>query len=112
SGSAFVTGLTTSVDFPGVAGAAQPTYGGGVSDAFVAKLSPDGASLLFATYLGGSGQDDGRKIFVDDSRSAWLTGITSSPDFPTVGAFQPSLAGGVDGYVARLSSAGNAILYS
>ncbi|MGV3722205.1 MAG: SBBP repeat-containing protein, partial [Actinomycetota bacterium] len=101
-GSVFVTGFTDSTDFPTTgSGAAQ---GGG--DAFVTKLSPDGSTVLFSTYLGGSGADAGRGIGVDAAGRVTVSGATDSEDFPTTGGFQPNLGGGSDGFVVRLSSNG------
>jgi hypothetical protein len=86
--------------------------GGGDKDAFVAKLSPDGASLVYSTYLGGSSWDWGSGIAVDSSGSAYVTG-TASTNFPTVNAYQKTF-GGVyyDAFVTKLSPAGNTLTYS
>src|SRR5439155_13070849 len=81
AGAADVTGGTSSSDFP-PAPPPQPTYGGGVSDAFVAKLTADGTSLLYATYLGGSDRDGSAGITVDTTGAVYVTGTTTSPDFP------------------------------
>ena len=93
-----VTGWTSSADFP-LASAFQ-TQLRGESDAFLAKLSADGTQLLFSTFLGGSGREDLDKSFfreepygglvVDSSGNIFLTGITSSPDFPVLNPFQPA----------------------
>ena len=69
AGSAYVTGVTHSTDFPTTAGAAQTTYAGGVSDAFVTKLNATGSGLVYSTYLGGS---DGRRV-ISASASPWTT---------------------------------------
>ena len=92
SGSAYVAGRTSSPDFPTTTGAFQTTYGGN-GNAFVAKLSPDGSALVYSTYLGGSGVngDSGNWIAVDAAGNAYVTGFTTSSDFPTVNAFQPTL---------------------
>jgi hypothetical protein len=121
SGNAYVTGSTFSRDFPTTAGALQTSYGGGGSDAFVAKLDAAGTALLYSTYLGGStgsGIDEpltdlGNGIAVDGSGNAYVTGYTESTDFPTTaGAFQTAPGGGVDAFVAKLDAAGTALLYS
>ena len=106
SGNAYVTGLTNSTDFPTL-NAFQSTIAGGY-DAFVAELNPaaSGAtSLLYSTYLGGSGNDQGSGIAVDSAGNAYVTGITSSTDFPTLNAYQGSLAGSQNAFVAELSPA-------
>src|SRR5205823_1402450 len=111
-GNAYVTGETNSTDFPTTPGAVQPTNAGGF-DAYVAKLNPTGSRLLYATYLGGSTDDLGNGIAVDGLRNAYITGQTTSTDFPTSsGAVQPTKAGGTDAFVTRLNAAGNRLLYS
>ena len=86
SGSAYVTGQAAL--FPTTAGAFQPVSDGD-SEVFVAKLAPDGSSLVYATFIGGSSYDLGSGIAVDADGRAYVTGVTSSTDFPTTpGAFQ------------------------
>jgi hypothetical protein len=111
SGDAYVTGYTTSTDFPTV-NPFQPTFGGNY-DAFVTKFDPSGSDLVYSTYLGGSGTDYGNGIAVDDSGDAYVTGETTSTDFPTMNPFQPTCAGGCyDAFVAQLNAAGSALVYS
>ena len=113
AGTAYLTGTTTSADFPSV-NAVQPTIAG-FGDAFVARLSAAGDTLLYATYLGGSGGDRGTSIAVDRSGHAFVTGSTGSTDFPTVNAFQPE-NGGIDvlldAFVTKVSPSGSALIYS
>jgi len=92
-GNAYVTGETTSWDFPAV-NPVQLEYGGGGVDVFVAKVNPTGSALVYATYLGGSGGDGGSGIAVDADGSAYVTGSTDSPDFPTANPIQPTSGGG------------------
>ena len=95
AGNAYVTGYTTSTDFPTTAGAFQTTFGGGNDDAFVTKLNPTGTALVYSTYLGGTGYDQGAAIAVDTAGNAYVTGYTDSTDFPTTaGAFQTTYGGG------------------
>jgi len=110
SNSAYITGYTDSTNFP-VTGAVQTTAGGSV-DVFVTKLNASGSAILYSTYLGGSGDDRGFSIAVDGSGNAYVTGYTSSPNFPTVSAFQLSSGGGRDAFVAKLNPAGNALIFS
>jgi hypothetical protein len=111
-GNAYVAGNTTSTDFPTV-NAVQPTFGGGNLDAFVAKLTPHGSQLLYSTYLGGSGDEFGNGIAVDDRGNAYVTGQTASTDFPTVNAVQPTFRGGnFDAFVTKLTRNGSQLLYS
>lgn len=111
NGDAYVTGQTTSANFPTVAGGFKITNSG-VFDAFVTKISSDGSSLLYSTYVGGSGQDSGNAIAVDGSGNAFVAGGTGSADFPHTGGFQTTLKGGFDAFVFELNSAGTALIYS
>src|SRR3989454_4213011 len=111
-GQAYVTGVTASLAFPTTAGAFQSSSPGG--DAFVTKLNPTGAALVYSTYLGGTNLDVGLGIAVDSLGQAYVTGETFSVDFPTTaGAFQRSSAGGIsDAFVTKLNAAGAALVYS
>ncbi len=101
----YVTGQTLSTDFP-TANPFQETYGGGPSDAFVAKLNPDGSALVYSTYLGGSDWDDGMGIALDKTGNAYVTGWTWSTNFPTtVNPWQSTLRGFSDAFVAKISDA-------
>jgi hypothetical protein len=112
SGSAYVAGGTISTDFPTV-NPAQGAHAGGSYDAFVAKLSAAGDALVYSTYLGGTGWDSSGPIGVDSFGSAYVTGNTTSTDFPTVNPAQAVYAGGpYDGFVAKLSAGGDALVYS
>jgi hypothetical protein len=103
-GSASVTGLTSSPDFP-IANAVQPTYGGG-ADVFVTKYGAAGSAYLYSTYLGGSGDEFGYGTNVDGAGNVWVTGSTSSPDFPLVRPYQGTYAGGpFDAYISKISLA-------
>ena len=124
TGAAYVTGTTGSADFPTTPGAFQEAFGGGAFDAFVAKLTPDGTALAYATYLGGSGQppfqgDGGAGIAVDAAGAAYVTGTTRASDFPTTaGAFQAALACSnssifcQDAFVAKLRPDGKDLVYA
>jgi hypothetical protein len=112
-GSPYVTGSTTSADFPTTAGILQPNDQPG-RDAFVTKLSDDASDLSWSTYLGGAGADDGLDITIK-GLNAFVVGGTSSDDFPTTaGAFQaadPDL-GGSDAFVLQLTIAAGGTIYS
>jgi hypothetical protein len=102
-GRAYVTGETSSANYPTTQGAFDRTFNGGNSDAFVTKLNAAGSALAYSTFLGGSGDDRGRGIAVDGSGRAYVTGFTDSSDFPTTrGAFDRSLNGGADAFVTKL----------
>ncbi|MEP7288199.1 MAG: SBBP repeat-containing protein [Chloroflexota bacterium] len=114
SGSAYVTGSTNSADFPTTTGAFQTTFSGGFDDAFVVKLNAAGSGLVYGTYLGGSGDDNGAGIAVDGSSSVYVTGTTFSADFPTtIGAFQTTfgMSGVTDAFVVKLNAAGSGLAY-
>jgi len=112
AGNAYVTGSTSSNDFPTTPGAFQTTLRGR-SNAFVTKLNPTGSALLYSTYLGGSGFDVGSAIALDSAGNAYVTGSTSSNDFPTTaGVFQSILRGPANAFVTKLNATGTALVYS
>ena len=111
SGNAYVTGFTESPNFP-TANALQPTYGGGFIDAFVAKIDASGTALVYSTYLGGIFDDYGSGIAVDASGGVYVTGYTSSSNFPTSNALQPALAGFDDAFITKINTSGSALVYS
>ena len=112
---AYVTGFTQSLVFP-TQNPYQPAFGGGVQDAFVTKLSQNGASLVYSTYLGGSGDDLGEGIAVDSNDNAYVDGYTDSnlpTPFPTTGgAYQVVFGGEVDAFVTKLAQDGASLVYS
>jgi len=109
-GSAFVTGVTSSSDFPQVN---QLANGAGTTDdAFVAKLHPTGSSLLYSTRLGGGNFDQGLGIALDSAGSAYLTGDTTSSDFPLAAPYQSTSHGGEEVFVARISPSSNQIHFT
>ncbi|HBY97142.1 MAG TPA: hypothetical protein DEP84_24895, partial [Chloroflexi bacterium] len=85
AGAAYITGETGSADFPTTPSAFDPSFNGGW-DAFVAKLNAGGTTLHYATFLGGGGGDKGHAIAVDGAGGAYVTGWTTSTDFPTTPA--------------------------
>ncbi|HWJ39814.1 MAG TPA: SBBP repeat-containing protein, partial [Candidatus Limnocylindrales bacterium] len=117
SGFAYVTGATTSDDFPTTIGAFKTTPPGG-ANMFVAKLEADGSGRVYSTYLGGDALDNGETghgIAVDSDGNAFITGDAgNNGDFPTTpGAFQPHPSGGnTDGFVTKLSPDGSSLVYS
>ena len=120
AGNAYVVGYTSSLTFPVTSGALQTSCGGGCPtgtfDAFVSKLNPTGAALVYSTYLGGSGKDYGNGIAVDATGDVYIVGQTFSSDFPvTAGAFKTS-CGTVcavgQAFVTELDPTGSTLLYS
>ena len=109
SGYAYVVGDTTSLNFPATA---LQKNNAGSQDVFVAKISADGSHLIYSTYLGGSSDDHGAAIAVNSSGSAYITGSTWSSNFPVASAYQTSIGGGQDAFVAKFSADGNSLLFS
>ena len=110
-GRAYVTGETSSTDYP--TQGAFDTSLDGFSDTFVTKLNASGSALAYSTYLGGTGDDEGEGIAVDGSGRAYVTGTTSSTDYPkTSGAFDRIFNGDVDAFVTKLNASGSALDYS
>jgi hypothetical protein len=112
-GNAFVTGHTTSADFPTTPGAYDTSHNGGTYDVFLSKLNAAGSDLVYSTLLGGSSFEGATALTVGGEGSAYLTGNTASPDFPTTpGAFQAVNRGGNDIFVTRFNPAGSRLVYS
>ncbi|HKP51047.1 MAG TPA: SBBP repeat-containing protein [Chloroflexia bacterium] len=101
AGYAYVTGATASINFP-VARPIQSSNGGGL-DAYVTKLAPNGLGLAYSTYLGGSNEEIGTSLATDPAGNVYVTGRTSSTNFPTANPFQPNNAGGADAFVSKIS---------
>jgi hypothetical protein len=110
TGNAYVTGQTASTRFPGTTSG----YGGGF-DVFVTKISSNGSTVEYSTYVGGSGNDSGNAIVLDGSGDAFVAGGTSSVNFPaTSSAFQKTIkspSGGLDAFVFELASSGGSLTY-
>jgi hypothetical protein len=110
AGAAYVAGFTSSSNFPTTVGAFDTTYAGGF-EAFVTKLSPTG-SLVYSTFLGGSGNDIAIRIAVDAAAAIFVTGQTDSASYPTTaGAFDEVFNGNQDAFATKLSPSG-ALSYS
>jgi len=112
NGNAYVVGATYSPDFPVSTGAYQSTLNSH-SNAFVAKLNSAGNVLINSTFLGGGfGENWGSGIALDNLGNIYVTGITQSPNFPTVMPINSTLRGGRDGFVTKFDASGKTILYS
>jgi len=109
-GSVYMTGQTSSLNFPTSLNALQSTLKG-PADAFVVKLSADLSTRLYATYFGGTGTDGGNQIVVDSAGAMYVGGHTNSPDLGVVNAVQGSLGGSFDGFVLKLDPTGSTVLY-
>ena len=111
SGNAYVTGTTSSANFP-VVNALQPSFAGNETDVFVTKVNPAGNGLVYSTFLGGNSVNYGNAIAVDSSGNAWVTGYTASTDFPVVNALQAASGGGYDAFVSEIGASGTALVSS
>jgi hypothetical protein len=117
SGSAYVTGSTESGDFPTTANAFQKTIAcdgdNFRSDAFVSKLTPAGNDFVYSTYLGGCATDNANAIALDANGNAFVTGSTTSLNFPTTpDSLQPNRSSTQDIFVTKLNATGSALVYS
>lgn len=120
-GNIYLVGSTISADYPTSTGAYQTTSNKvdpGDAIVFVTKMNPSGTALAFSTYIGGAASNDnGFGIAIDSSRNVFAVGTTNQTgntgDYPvTSGAFQTARGGGADGFLSKLSSTGNTLVYS
>ncbi|HKT78702.1 MAG TPA: SBBP repeat-containing protein, partial [Vicinamibacterales bacterium] len=109
AGNAYMTGTATALST--TSGVFQQAKIG-TSAPYVAKLAASGASMVYATYLGGSANDDGKRIAVDAAGNAYVVGVARSLDFPAQNALSYALAGASDAFVAKLNPTGSALVYS
>jgi RHS repeat-associated protein len=115
AGDAYVTGSTNSANFPTTLGAYQTTKPNTGTTAFVAELNPTATTLVYSTFLGGSTGEAGNAIAVDRAGSAYVSGQTTSTNFPTASAFQSSKAGATgasNAFVTKLTATGATLVYS
>ncbi|MDW8345614.1 MAG: SBBP repeat-containing protein [Bacteroidia bacterium] len=109
---AYITGGTQSTNYDVIAGGFQTTNGGG-EDVFVTKLNASGNGLIYSTYIGGSNNDSGFSIYLDQNGVAYITGQTQSTNYDvTTGCYQNSNGGGIDVFLTKLNAMGSALLYS
>jgi hypothetical protein len=106
-GRAYVTGSTTSANYPTTSGAFDRTFNGGYQDAFVTKLNASGSALAYSTFLGGTSSEGGSGIAVDGEDRAYVTGPTQSADYPTTPSafdttFHGTFNGAEDTFVTKL----------
>ncbi|WP_277231154.1 gliding motility-associated C-terminal domain-containing protein [Hymenobacter sp. YC55] len=108
----YLASSTTSTNFP-VANGLGGAHRGGTYDAVVCKLDPTASTLLWSSFVGGAGTDAAYSLQLDAAGGLYVSGGTTSTNFPTtVGALNPTTRGGVDGFVARISSTGNSIQHA
>lgn len=101
AGNAYITGETSSDDFP-----RTRVLGTGVSNVFLVKLNPQGTNTVYSVLFGGGNIDKGYGVAVDDAGNAYVTGFTSSSNFPTQSAFQPNSGGAFDAFIAKFNPTG------
>ena len=113
-GNAYVTGSTISSDFPTTPRANDTSYNGGTADVFVLKLNSSGSKLIYSTFIGGIYTDEGLDMAIDTTSNVFVSGYTTSLDFPTTpGAFDTKLNGNnLTGFVFKLNWNGSALIYS
>jgi uncharacterized protein (TIGR03437 family) len=116
AGNAYITGDTASDQntFPETAGSADVTYNGGLNDAYVAKINPNGSALVYCSYHGGAGSDAGYGIGVDNVGAAYISGETTSDQgsFPVLLGPDLSFNGITDAFVAKFNAAGASRVFS
>ncbi|KAA3598106.1 MAG: T9SS C-terminal target domain-containing protein [Calditrichaeota bacterium] len=110
-GNPYITGFTFSINYPTTSGAFQ-VYPSGNSEIYVSKFTNDMSILNYSTYLGGSSTDYGNSIAIDKNLNAFITGSTSSTDFPIFNGYDASFNGGEDIFLSKVSSDGSILLYS
>ncbi len=111
-GNVYIASSTRSTNFPIVGGFKSSMVPGDKQDAVLVKFNPNLTNILYSTYVGGSGNDSGYSLFVNDSSMVYMTGGTYSTNFPVVaGCYNTSYNGGkADGYIIKVNAAGNSIL--
>ncbi len=110
NGNAYITGLSRSTDFP--TKKAFQKKNAGIGDAFLTKINPTGSALVFSTYFGGSEEETGLDVAIDDKHNIYIIGDTVSKDIPKKKAFQKKNAGGNDTFVAKFNKYGKKLIYS
>ncbi len=115
-GNVYVVGFTGqgvfNIDFPTTPGAFDTTFNGG-GDGFVTKLDSTGSSLVYSTFLGGSGSDNPEAIALDSQENAYVTGVTNSGNFPTTpDTFDTTTSGASEAFVVKLNAIGTVLIYS
>ncbi|MHA2363347.1 MAG: SBBP repeat-containing protein [Candidatus Hodarchaeales archaeon] len=110
SGNSYITGMTSSINFPTLNGYNTSNNGG--YDVFLIKMNATGNGIVFSTYIGGTGDDKGLALALDTNGNCYITGETSSNDFPTYQSYDNSSNGGKDVFVTKINSTGNGIIFS
>jgi hypothetical protein len=110
AGNVFISSVTFSNNFP-IVGGFDNSFNGGISDGLIAKLTPNLSSIIWSSYIGGSGLDASYSIKFDPDSNLVIAGGTMSTNFPvTAGAYQTTISGDVDGWIARIKKDGSAVM--
>lgn len=114
SGNICLAGISNAGTYPVTSGVYDLTYNGAAYDVIASKLNPSGTTLLFSTFIGGTGQDNANGLKVDASGNFYIAGTTTSIDFPTTGGAMSQVppGGTSDGFITKLNSSGTALVYS
>jgi Beta-propeller repeat len=112
SGNAYITGSTTSTDFPLMNALQDSNWSGSLYDGFVAKINSSGSGLIYSTYFGGDGYDAGLSIVADAEGNAYFTGQTSSSNLVSQSPLQASPGGYEDAFVSKINSDGTVLVFS
>ncbi len=111
AGAIYIAGTASSMDFPVTSGSVQTTLKGAYN-AFVSKLSPDGSALIYSFLLGGSKSDAATSIAIDQAGRAFISGYTTSPDFPMSNAVQSTFQGAYDAFASVIDANGSSLVFS
>jgi gliding motility-associated-like protein len=110
----YIVSTTNSTNFPTTTGVFQPSMGGGTQDGIIVKMDNNLSSIIWSSYLGGSGNDAVFSLAIDQNEDIYISGGTNSSDFPvTPGVLKPLYQGGsADGFITHINKDGNLILQS
>lgn len=111
AGNVYLAGVTSSTNFPVTSGAFQTALSG-AQNGFVTKITNSGNAFAYSTYLGGSSYDWASGIAVSAAGNAYISGYTSSANFPQASAVQAAFKGLYDGFISELNFAGNGVVFS
>ncbi len=107
----YISGTTYSTNYP-IVNAYQTSHGGGSGDVFLTKLNASGSALIYSTYLGGNGNENGGGLSVDNDNNVYVSGETFSTNFPTVNPYQATIKEESDVFVTKFDNTGTSLVYS
>ena len=113
AGNMYTGAICFGTGYPTGVGSVQQNYAGGWNDIVISKLSPNGSTLIYATYLGGNDDDYPHSLVVSDNDELFVLGSSHSTDYPTLTtAYSTTLNGSYDIVISKLNSSGNSLLGS